>query len=251
MLRRGTSRCGCGCCWSYVCLPRSPQLNCHTHGAVLPPLQGTRRLFVLIQGEAEGRAAAARVARALGQQGPARMADVLGSLVARTLRDRLALLSTLGVTARQQVGGAGSEAQAVVAQAGGDTAAVGGGMLSLSMCCLHLHLSTEPCCAPTHTSALLQMVLGLLNQMLEVAEKAAAGRGSRSSGGSSQRAGRSTGGGGLRLPDFGGAGSEEDEEEEGKQELLALMQKLKVRQGVCGASRAAANMGDLQLCCSS
>lgn len=70
-------------------------------------LQGTRRLFVLIQGESDGRAAAARVARALSQQGPARMADVLGSLVARTLRDRLALLSTLSVTARQQVGGAG------------------------------------------------------------------------------------------------------------------------------------------------
>lgn len=67
-------------------------------------LQGTRRLFLLIQGEHEGRQAAARVARALAQQGPARMSDVLGSLVARTLRDRLALLSSLDVTARLQVG---------------------------------------------------------------------------------------------------------------------------------------------------
>ena len=75
------------------------------------------------------------------------------------------------------------------------------------------------------------MVLSLLNQMLEVAEKAASGRGSRRSGGSSQRGTRPAGSGsGLRLPDLGGAGSgEEDEEEEGKQELLALMQKLKVR----------------------
>ena len=84
-----------------------------------------------------------------------------------------------------------------------------------------------------YTSGVLQMVLSLLNQMLEVAEKAAAGRGSRRTGGSSQRGARTSGsGGGLRLPDFGGAGSgEEDEEEEGKQELLALMQKLKVRVG--------------------
>jgi hypothetical protein len=55
---------------------------------------------VLIQGEAEGREAAARVARALAQQGPTRMADVLGSLVARALPDRLALLAELDVTAR-------------------------------------------------------------------------------------------------------------------------------------------------------
>ncbi len=68
-------------------------------------MQGTRRLFLLIQGEPEGRQAAARVARALAQQGPARMSDVLGSLVARTLRDRLTLLSSLDVTARLQVGG--------------------------------------------------------------------------------------------------------------------------------------------------
>ena len=78
-----------------VTLPPLSHSNCLS----VPP-QGTRRLFVLIQGEAEGRAAAARVARALSQQGPARRADVLGSLVARTLRDRLALLSTLSVTAR-------------------------------------------------------------------------------------------------------------------------------------------------------
>lgn len=67
-------------------------------------LQGTRRLFLLIQGEEEGRQAAARVSRALSQQGAARMSDVLGSLVARSLLDRLALLSALNVTARLQVG---------------------------------------------------------------------------------------------------------------------------------------------------
>ena len=66
--------------------------------------QGTRRLFLLIQGEADGREAAARVARALAQQGPARMSDVLGSLVARSLHARLALLDTLDVTTRLKVG---------------------------------------------------------------------------------------------------------------------------------------------------
>lgn len=99
------------------------------------------------------------------------------------------------------------------------------------------------------TSGLLQMVLSLLNQMLEVAEKSAAGRGSRRSGGSSQRGARTGGsGGGLRLPDFGGAGSgEEDEEEEGKQELLALMQKLKVRAG--GWARLASSGLHLGIAC--
>jgi hypothetical protein len=66
-------------------------------------VQGTRRLFVLLQGESEGREAAARVARGLAPQGPSRIADVLGSLVARALPDRLALLAELDVTSRLQM----------------------------------------------------------------------------------------------------------------------------------------------------
>lgn len=103
MLLGGRRFCRCNPAAIAALLPPPPLQTCRPHAPA--PTQGTRRLFVLIQGEAEGRAAAARVARALSQQGPARMADVLGSLVGRTLRDRLALLSTLGVTARQQVGG--------------------------------------------------------------------------------------------------------------------------------------------------
>jgi hypothetical protein len=158
----------------------------------LHPLQGTRRLFLLVQGEGgEGREAAARLARTLAQQGPARMSDVLGSLVARALRDRLQLLSALDVPAR------------------------------------------------------LQLVVELLSQMLELAEKAAAagcggGGGRTHGGGSARRGSRGAGAGlggarGLRLPDFGSGGGggeedeEEDEEEDGKQELAALMQKLKVK----------------------
>ncbi|KAI3436093.1 hypothetical protein D9Q98_002151 [Chlorella vulgaris] len=66
-------------------------------------LKGTRRLFVLLQGESEGREAAARVARGLAPLGPSRIADVLGSLVARALPDRLALLAELDVTSRLQM----------------------------------------------------------------------------------------------------------------------------------------------------
>ncbi|KAL4458772.1 hypothetical protein ABPG75_013637 [Micractinium tetrahymenae] len=134
-------------------------------------LKGTRRLFLLIQGEPEGREAAARVARALAQQGPARMSDVLGSLVARALRDRLSLLASLDVTAR------------------------------------------------------LQLVVDLLGQMLEVAEKAAAGGGVRGGGRSRRGLGAAGVGRGLRLP--GLAGEDDDDEEDGKQELAAIMQKLK------------------------
>lgn len=85
-----------------------PNPGCRPSAALPACPQATRRLFVLIQGEGEGREAAARVARALAQQGPARMADVVGSLAARSLPDRLSLLSTLSVTARLQVGGGSS-----------------------------------------------------------------------------------------------------------------------------------------------
>lgn len=68
-----------------------------------------------------------------------------------------------------------------------------------------------------------QLVVDLLGQMLEVAEKAAAASGRSRRGGGQPGAGR----GGLRLP--GLAGEEDDEEEDsGRQELAALMQKLKV-----------------------
>ena len=79
------------------------------------------------------------------------------------------------------------------------------------------------------------MVLGLLNQMLEVAEKAAVGRGGSRSGAGGRRGARPGGAGsGLRLPDLGGLGGGEEgdeEEEEGKAELAALMQKLRVSVG--------------------
>lgn len=71
------------------------------------------------------------------------------------------------------------------------------------------------------------MVSDLLNQMLGVAEKAAASGG----GGGLGRARRGAARPGLRLPGVGGGAAEaeedEEDEEDGKRELAALMQKLK------------------------
>ncbi len=69
---------------------------------------------------------------------------------------------------------------------------------------------------------MLQLVIDLLGQMLEVAEKAAA-----ASGRSRRSVGQAGGRGGLRLPGLAGE-DDDDDEDNGKQELAALMQKLKV-----------------------
>ncbi|GAB4821799.1 hypothetical protein N2152v2_008845 [Parachlorella kessleri] len=76
-------------------------------GALVPSRHqeelGTRQLFMLLQGGPEGREAGARVTKLLKSQGPARVADVLGALVARDLRDRLALLATTDSSRRLEL----------------------------------------------------------------------------------------------------------------------------------------------------
>lgn len=68
-----------------------------------------------------------------------------------------------------------------------------------------------------------QLVVDLLGQMLDVAEKAAAASGSSRRGLGHEGTGR----GGLHLRGLAGV-DEAEEEDSGKQELAALMQKLRV-----------------------
>ncbi|KAL6774190.1 hypothetical protein ACKKBG_A24110 [Auxenochlorella protothecoides x Auxenochlorella symbiontica] len=69
-------------------------------------LTQARRLSVRLQGPARGAEAARRIAGMLRAGGRERMADVLGSLAARTRADRLLLLGTLGLAARMRLVGA-------------------------------------------------------------------------------------------------------------------------------------------------